>query len=340
MAKKKKPRSQAPVALVYFLTLLLALSLAGGVSYYLLKKYEIFKPQTNDSDKDSTRSVGILFARVNDQGDFQDLCVIRINPFNKEITIVPQSDLTKCADGLNYREAFNNGGVSLLKNKVAENLGGIPIEYYATVTNSSFEQIADFMGAMSYTAQQELYYISQESSKDDISLQRGDLVTLTGRQIVNLASLDLFNNKKQGNLEFLSQAIEQVINNGFRQASVTKDNLYNLYEIMITSSDTNITKDVFNELRRYLEQMLDERVIPAKSLLPQGTWNDDYTAFTMSNDYKTLVTEVFGIKKEVSADITTQPTEPPAPQEPEAENVVADPTQNAQTTAEAQAAKE
>ena len=53
MTKKKKRRSQAPVALVYFLTLLLALSLAGGVSYYLLKKYEVFKPGVTDSETSS-----------------------------------------------------------------------------------------------------------------------------------------------------------------------------------------------------------------------------------------------------------------------------------------------
>lgn len=313
MAKKKKRRSQAPVALVYFLTLLLALSLAGGISYYLLNKYEVFKPTTDNSKTDSTRSMSILFARISDQGDFQDLCVMRIDPFVKEITIVPQSDLTKCANGQTYREVLASGGMSLLKNKVSENLGGIPIEYYATVSNSSFEQIADFMGAMSYTAPQELYYISQENSKDDISLQKGDLVTLSGRQIINLASLDIFNNKKQGNIEFLSNALEQIINNGFRQASATKDNLYNLYEILIAGSDTNITKDVFNEVRRYFEAMLDERVIPAKSLEPQGSWNDDYTAFTMSNDYISQVAELFGVKQAESTAVQTQPTEPTEP---------------------------
>ncbi|MBQ8120502.1 MAG: LCP family protein, partial [Ruminococcus sp.] len=266
MAKKKKRRSQAPVALVYFLTLLLALSLAGGVSYYLLKKYEVFKPGVSDSKADSTRSVGILFARVNDTGDFQDMCVMRIDPFNKEITIIPQSDVTKTSDGKTYKELMNSGGVELLRKKAAENLGGINIDFYATVTNSAFEQVADLMGGMSYTAPQELYHISQESSKDDISLQKGDLVTLSGRQIVNLASYDIFNDKKAGNLTFLSSALEQVINNGFRQATVTKDNLYNIYEIITSGSSTNLTKDAFNEIRRYLEVMLDERDIPAKSL--------------------------------------------------------------------------
>lgn len=342
MAKKKKRRSQAPVALVYFLTLLLALSLAGGISYYLLNKYEVFKPTTDNSKTDSTRTVSVLFARVSDQGDFQDLCVMRIDPFYKEIILVPQSNLTKCANGQTYREVLNNGGMTLLKNKVAENLGGIQIDYYATVSNSSFEQIADFMGAMSYTAPQELYYISQENSKDDISLQKGDLVTLSGRQIINLASLDIFNNKKQGNLEFLSSALEQIINNGFRQASATRDNLYNLYEILIAGSDTNITKDVFNEVRRYFEAMLDERAIPAKSLEPQGSWNSDYTAFTMSSDYVSQVAQSFGVTQPAAVEAqTTQPTEPPpspapdaaATTEPETTDVVViDP---AETTADA-----
>lgn len=310
MTKKKKRRSQAPVALVYFLTLLLALSLAGGVSYYLLKKYEVFKPGVTDSEKDSTRCVGIMFARVNDTGDFQDMCVMRIDPFNKEITIVPQSDVTKTSDGKTYREIMNSGGIELLRKKAAENLGGITIDFYATVTNSAFEQVADLMGGMSYTAPQELYHISQESSKDDISLQKGDLVTLSGRQIVNLASYDIFNDKKAGNLTFLSSALEQVVNNGFRQATVTKDNLYNIYEIITSGSNTNLTKDAFNEIRRYLEVMLDERDIPAKSLTPQGSWNSDYTAFTMKSDYISQVADTFGVKKQAA--VTAKITEPPA----------------------------
>ena len=277
MTKKKKRRSQAPVALVYFLTLLLALSLAGGVSYYLLKKYEVFKPGVTDSEKDSTRCVGIMFARVNDTGDFQDMCVMRIDPFNKEITIVPQSDVTKTSDGKTYREIMNSGGMELLRKKAAENLGGITIDFYATVTNSAFEQVADLMGGMSYTAPQELYHISQESSKDDISLQKGDLVTLSGRQIVNLASYDIFNDKK---------------------------------EIITTGSNTNLTKDAFNEIRRYLEVMLDERDIPAKSLTPQGSWNSDYTAFTMKSDYISQVADTFGVKKQAA--VTAKITEPPA----------------------------
>lgn len=322
---KKKKRSQAPVALVYFLTLLLALSLAGGISYYLLKKYDVFKPDANDSKGDGTRNVSILFARVDETGDFKDLCVMRIDPFNKEITIIPQSDVTKTKDGKTYKEIMNNGGTELLKKKVAENLGGISIEYYATVSNSAFEQISDLMGGMSYTVPQELYHISQESSKDDISLQAGDLVTLSGRQIVNIASYDIFNDKKAGNLSFLGLALEQVLNNGFRQATVTRDNLYNIFEIITTGSDTNITKETFMEIRKYLEVMLDERAIPAKSLAPQGSWNSDYTAFTMSSDYIAQVAEKFGVKADPkSTAAQTKPTEPP-PQEPA-------PTQSETTT--------
>lgn len=335
MAKTKKKRSQAPVALVYFLTLLLALSLAGGVSYYLLKKYEVFKPTASDSNKDSTRVVSILFARVEDTGDFKDLCVMRIDPFNKVINIIPQTDVTKTSDGRNYKEILKSGGMDLLRNKVSETLGGISIEYYATVTNSAFEQVADLLGEMTYKAPQEFYYISQESSKDDISLQKGDMVTLSGRQIVNLATLDIFNNKKEGNLEFLGQALEQVVNNGFRQATVTKDNLYNIYEILTVGSDTSLTKDAFNEIRRYLEVMLDERDIPAKTLAPQGSWNSDYTAFTMNSDYIGQVTSLFGIKQAAVTTAGTKPTEPP-PQEPAKDEKAAGDDAGAATTKKAE----
>ena len=184
---------------------------------------------------------------------------------------------------------------------------------------------------MSYTAPQELYYISQESNRDDISIQKGDLVTLSGRQIINLATLDIFNNKKEGSLDFLSSALEQVINNGFRQAAVTKDNLYNLYEIMSTGSDTNVTKEVFNEFRRYLDIMFDERDIPAKTLTPKGSWNADYTAFTNGDDYIDQVKSVFGVKSGSITTAGTVPTEPPAP-EPDSKATTTTKSAEAETT--------
>ena len=309
--KKKKKRSQAPVALVYFISLLLGLSLAGGVSYYLLEKYEVFKPSDNDSKQDKTRSTNILFARVSDQGDFRDLAVFRIDPFKKEILIVPQPAMTKTAAGKQYKEVMADSGVSGLQRAVGTALG-LNIDYYATVTDSAFEQVIDIMGSMSYKAPQELYHISQESSRDDISIQKGDLVSLTSRQIRNLMDLDIFNNSRQGNLEFAGKALEDVVNNGFRQAAVLQDNLYNIYEIITAGSDTNITKDVYNELRKYLNEMLEERDIPARTLLPEGYWNNDYTAFTMKSEFVSSVGREFGVKTQSGdSSVTTTPTEPP-----------------------------
>ena len=335
----KKHRSQAPVALVYFLTLLLALSLVGGVSYYMLKKYKVFESTTTDSKADSARSLNILFARLSDQGDFKDLCVMRIDSDKRQITIVPQTDVTKTRDsGKTYKEALAEGGMKKLERAVSDNFG-ISIDYYMTVSNSAFEQVADFLGGMSYTAPQELYYISQDSNKDDISVPKGDLVTLTGRQIINLASIDsIFNTKKQGNLEFLSAALEQLVNNGFRQADVTKDNLFNLYEILSKNSDTNITKEAFNEIRKYMNVMLEEKDIPAKSLNPTGMWNADFTAFTMNKEYLSTVASAFGVAFDASkqSGAVTQPTEPTEPTEPPAAAVPETTPAQATTTTKAQ----
>ncbi len=310
MARKKaKKRSQAPVALVYFITLLLALSLVGGVSYYFLKKYDVFKTDDESSGTEKSTSVNLLFARVNETGEFRDLCVFRIDSAKKEIIIVPQPDVTKTSTGKQYREVMAESGINGLERAVGQALG-IQIDYHATVTDSAFEQVADIMGGMTYTAPQELYHISQKSGRDDISLQKGDSVTLNARQIRNLMDLNIFNNNKQGNLEFMGQAMEEVVNNGFRQATMLKDNLYNIYEILMVGSDTNITKEAFNEIRKYLNVMLDERDIPARVMQPEGFWNNDYTAFTMKDEFRTSVASAFGVKPSESSVVTTKPTEP------------------------------
>ncbi len=43
---------------------------------------------------------------------------------------------------------------------------------------------------------------------------------------------------------------------------------------------------------------------------PEGFWNNDYTAFTMKDEFRTSVASAFGVKPSESSVVTTKPTEP------------------------------
>jgi hypothetical protein len=65
-----------------------------------------------------------------------------------------------------------------------------------------------------------------------------------------------------------------------------------------------------DKIRKYLNVMLDERDIPARVMKPEGFWNNDYTAFTMKDEFRTSVASAFGVKPSESSVVTTKPTEP------------------------------
>lgn len=284
-AKKRKKRSQAPVALVYVVTVLVFMALISMISVYLLKTFNIIGKEEEEEAVVTVHTFNDLFARVNSKGVLSEMTLIRIDPTDNSILVVPIPALTlNSQNKVTMRDTYADAGMAGVKEAVEATLG-MKVDNYATLTNESFERVCDIYGGITYQATEELYYLSKENDANDISIRKGELVTLAGRQIRLLTQYPVFSNGKQGNNEFLGLAMESLINNMFLHSNITRDNLDNLYNIITTNSDTDMNIDDFKLQKSYIKDMLSGGIVPAEKMVPEGTWAENDENFTISDKF-------------------------------------------------------
>ena len=272
--RKKKKRSQAPVALIYFVTMLIFLGVFG-----VFAKTIIEKVSHKGEDKASLAgsyidSYNTLYARV-DKDELCDLSVIRICPEQNKIIVIPMSACIMSVPdgGKTFAEVYREGGIPKLQAAV-EGTFNISAEYYATMTNDAFEGVADIVGGFSYAPDEELYALDPDDDKNDISLRSGKTVLLSGRQIRVLCDASVFSTGKQGNMQFLGQALMGIINNGFDQVEITTNSLDVIYNKIFTGSRTNLSENDYRQHRVYIRDMLSRQERPTSMLVPTGDWAD------------------------------------------------------------------
>lgn len=292
--KKKKRKSQAPVALVYFITVLIFMALLAGLSIYILKEFNVIGNDENEDAVVSSPAFSNLYARVNTKGVLSDMAVIRIEPEDEKILVIPISAMTVSSTEKTktMRDVFKEGGMTELKSAVQDTFG-VTIDNYVSITNDAFERVADIFGGITYTPSEELYYLSQDNDDNDISLDKGALANLGGRQIRLISQYPVFSNGKQGNMEFLGEALTSLLNNAFQagQANITLDNLDNIYDIITANSDTDLTNDDFKFQKSYIREMLLSGLVPAETMCPEGTWSQNDETFEPSSEYKAALRE-------------------------------------------------
>jgi hypothetical protein len=285
--KRRKKRSQAPVALVYFITLLIFLGVFGMFAKVIVEKLTDSDDEIVDFSDTYIDSYNTLYARVNNKNVLSDMTLIRICPEQSKILVIPMSPFTvSSTDGEStMREVYEDGGIRKLSEAVDETFG-ISTDYYATVSNQAFEDVADIIGGFLYQPDEELYYISS-TDDNDVSIRKDEQVMLTGRQIRLICQYPIFQSGRQGNTEFLGLAMTSLLNNAFDQIEITTNSLDILYN-KISSSSTNLTENDYKEQRVYIKDMLQKQVQPAYSMIPEGQWTDS-SHFTVSDDFKQKV---------------------------------------------------
>ena len=283
--RKRKKRSQAPVALVYVVTVLIFTALLSMFSIYLLKMYHIIGDDKEEEPVVSVQTFNDLFARVNSKGALADAVLIRIDPSNNSVLIVPIPAMTvSSTDNSTIREAYAHAGMAGVKTAVESTLG-LKVDNYATLSNEAFERICNIYGGMTYMSAEELYFLSETNDENDISIAKGELATLSGRQMRLLTQYPVFSNGKQGNNQFLGEAMEALVNNMFLQYETTQDNLDNLYQIITTNSDTDMNTDDFKLQKSYLKDMLTGGITPVDLMVPDGTWSEKEDSFVITEDF-------------------------------------------------------
>lgn len=284
----KKRRSQLPVALVYFATMLLFLAVFGLIASFLINRLEELNQPSPSEPAPVIPTFNTLYARVNSKNVMADMSIVRISPEKNSVTVIPLSSFIKSENGNTFREVYNQGGIKELKSSVEDTLN-IKIDNYLTLSNSAFEKIADLLGGVIYTPREELYYLS-ENDADDISLRKGQTVSLVGRQIRLLFQYPVFSEGKAGNLEFMGTAMDSLIKSTFKQTSITANNLDNMYGIITENSDTDVDKDTYKTQKKYIKQMLDTNAVNCKLLVPSGSWEND--VMTISEDFKDQIAQL------------------------------------------------
>lgn len=283
--RKKRRRSQAPVALIYFLTLLIFLGVFGMFAGMIVKKLSNRAPADADLSGAYIDSYNTLYARVNNSNVLSDLFVLRICPEQDKILVVPMSAFTVSTvdEGMTFREVYEEGGIRSLQTAV-DSTFGISTDYYATLSNSSFEDICDIIGGITYAPEEELYYIDKNGD-NDISLREGKAVALAGKQIRLVLQMPVFSSGRQGNMDFLGFALTEIINNAFEQIEMTTNSLDIIYGKISTNSATTLSENDYKEHRVYIKEMLSKQITPAEALTPSGTWTDE-THFVPSGEFK------------------------------------------------------
>ena len=298
MAKKK--RSQAPVALVYVVTLLVFMAVFGYIAYRIIKQMDSWRKDETVSSVETDPSFNLLFARIEKTGVLRDAAVLRFSPEEDKVFILPISAYTvNSSSGKTFSEIYETGGARQLEKSV-ETVFGIKIDNYLTVSKSAFETVADIIGGIVYTPQEDLYKLAEKDA-DDISYQAGKAVDMSGHMVTQILGENVFSNGYKGNLDFLGTVLEQLVNNAFQQSNFTKTSLENMYTQLSGGGDTDYTKNEFADDKSNLNAMLDRRLNkPAVLMVPEGEWREDYRfvpAATFVNDLK----EVFGGKSSKGA---------------------------------------
>lgn len=278
----KKRKSQLPVALVYFATMLLFLAVFGLIASFVVNRIDELNQPKEAEPVAPDPTYNMLYARVNSKNVMVDMSIVRIVPENNSVTVIPFTSFIKADNGETFRSIYNNGGIEKTISNLEETLD-IKISNYVTISNEAFEKIADLLGGVIYTPAEDLYYLSKNDA-DDISFRKGQTVTLSGRQIRLMFQYPVFSNGKAGNLEFMGTAMNSLIRSTFKQTSITLTNLDNMYNITTENSDTDLDKNQYKEQKKYIKKMLDTNAINCKMLLPSGTWTNDQ--LKLSEDFK------------------------------------------------------
>ena len=128
MAQKK--RSQAPVALVYVITLLVFMAAFAYIAYRLIKQMDSWRQDDTVSYVETDPSFNLLFARTEKTGVLRDAAVLRFSPEEDKVIVLPLSAYTvNSASGKTFEEVYEAGGTRQLQKSV-ERVFGIKIDNY------------------------------------------------------------------------------------------------------------------------------------------------------------------------------------------------------------------
>lgn len=277
----KKRRSQFPVAIAYFITLMVGLLIFGILGHHIIDKYVGDDPtavSTGDTGLDiptaEDRST-MLYVQVDDFNEMNHALLVRFLPDICEIKIVPISNKLLAAehsdDPLSSLESiYINKGVNGVKNAI-ENTMGISVDKYMTVTNASFDNVVDYIGGVTVAPDEDIYYSDPETG-EQIYGKKGTMMSLDNTYMRLYINYPNFSDGAQENVEVMNDLMPRFINEMFLQADNLTNNMDTFFNVIYNNSDTDMTKNEYLKSKKNITYIISNGDMPCESLAPMGEW--------------------------------------------------------------------
>lgn len=276
--KKKKKQSQLPVALVYSSALVVCLAIFGIIGYLAVKD---FVPGAEADIADSyaeeqvsfTRddSATILYTIANSQNDLLSIIVARFMPSAQQLVVIPVSPYTDCG-GQSLGAIYSSSGISDMTAKTGELLH-ITIDKYMTMTDSTFTDIANIMGASIVTLVDDAM-LYDRTNDEYIYYSKGDRVAFDGAMALQLLSYD-FPGGHATNMKISGEIAAALINTFFSHTESSQNNIDAIFKKQYADANTNMSTDEYNQMKSAIIYVIENSSSPSYSLTPTGGWSDD-----------------------------------------------------------------
>lgn len=303
MAKnKKKRRSQAPIALVYFSTMVVFIVIFGAIAIKLMNEM-VLEPERSSStvsvesnNPTEENNQTFLYMVKNDKNSLDSVMAARFMPADGRILLVPLSPYTTASadgNGQTLDQVFQSGGAKETVKAVSEVLG-IDIDKYMSMGEKCFENLCDNIGSITYEVFENMYYVDDDSD-DVVNYSKGDKISLEGSQIRMFMTYPKYKNGYSQNVSVAGDLMKSLINNGFK-LQTTRDNLDSIYSNLLEeSADKNFTQNDFSETEEFYYYVMDNYDNPAETLVPTGTWSNNGYKFTVDGTFKAQIKSMFKI---------------------------------------------
>lgn len=302
MAKdKKKRKSQAPIALVYFSTMVIFLVILGSIALIFMKNLVLEpKKSSSVSISDNTptdkNNQTFFYMVKDDKNNLETAMLARFLPADGKLMLVPLSPYTMITHGGSNQtmaQIFKLSGAPDTTSALGETLG-ISIDRYMSMGEECFENVCDNIGSITYEVLEDMYYIDKHS--DDVTnYTKGDKISLQGSQMRLFITYPKYKNGYSQNVTVAGEFMRSLINNGFK-LQTTRDNLESIYSNLLReSSEKNFSAGDFEETKEYYYYVIDNFDNPAYMLTPTGTWSDKGYQFSIDDAFKTQLKSAFKI---------------------------------------------
>ncbi len=302
--KKKKKRSQAPVAMVYFVTLAVCLIVFGLIGLKLIDTFSISNTDSSsEDDTDSSETLTLhdttlFFLMTDESGKAVNSALIRVLPNSEKITIIPFSPYTELTGGT-IAEVYADNGIVSVKNALESQLA-ISIDQYMALTGTSFDAAVQITGGVLYTVSEDLYY-DDPLTKDTVSYPKGTETALEGSQLRAIMNYPIFQDGASTNVKVTGSLLTDWINTSFEKADILTENLDDIFNAIYTDADTNITSVEYQDAKPAILYLINNLSMPANYLTPTGKWNNE-TSFSISSSFVDQLPEFLELDGETEDD--------------------------------------